>query len=72
MPDNDRFIEAPEILETLGFSDDTLYRLIATGKFPKPLRLGIRKRVWLRATFEQHIQDADPNRDETSEAKQEA
>ncbi|MDV6033985.1 MAG: AlpA family phage regulatory protein, partial [Phycisphaera sp. RhM] len=50
-----RFVEADEIARELNISHNTLAAMIADGRFPAPLRLGLRKRVWLRKTFDCHI-----------------
>ncbi len=47
-----RFVTADEICEELGISDRTLHNWIKANRFPAPLRLSLRKRVWMRSTVE--------------------
>lgn len=53
-----RFMTSSELSNELGISEATLTKWVNAGKFPAPLRLGIRHRVWLRVAFEQHIEQA--------------
>ena len=41
-----------DVLATLGISKSTLYRLIDTGHFPKPFKLGLRLNAWRVETIE--------------------
>lgn len=50
-----RFVLASELCAEIGICQRTLERWINDGKFPAPLRLGLRKRVWLRTEYESHI-----------------
>ncbi len=47
-----RFVTADEIITELQICDRTLGNWIKAGKFPAPLRLSLRKRVWMRSTVE--------------------
>jgi predicted DNA-binding transcriptional regulator AlpA len=49
-----RFITASEIAEELGVCERTILNWSEAGIFPKPLRLSLRKRVWLRVEVEDH------------------
>ncbi len=53
-----RFVSAPEICSELGVCRRTLARMIDDGRFPRPLRLGLRRFVWLRTEYEQHVEQA--------------
>lgn len=50
-----RFVTSSYLCKELGICQRTLERWINAGKFPAPLRLGLRKRVWLRTEYETHI-----------------
>ena len=41
-----RLIKMQEVLRICGMSRSTLYRLVAKGQFPAPLRLGPRAARW--------------------------
>lgn len=43
----DRILKLPEVLEVTGLSKSTLYRLIKSGDFPKPVRLTSQRVGWL-------------------------
>ena len=45
-------IRKKRLLELLPISSSTLYRLIATGKFPKQRRIGERVSIWSLAEVE--------------------
>jgi predicted DNA-binding transcriptional regulator AlpA len=51
-----RFITAKEIADELGVCERTILNWSERGIFPKPLRLSLRKRVWLRVEVEEHYQ----------------
>lgn len=48
----DRFIRRPEVLAVTGVSENTLLRAVRDGRFPAPLKLGPRLRVWDSAAVE--------------------
>ena len=39
-------MKLPEVLELTKISRTTLYRLMETGEFPRPIKLGQRARAW--------------------------
>lgn len=41
-----RFLRRKQVLERYGFKDNTLYRLMGSGDFPRPVRLGGRIPAW--------------------------
>lgn len=43
-----RFVDAVELCGELGICKRTLGRMVESGRFPQPLRVGLRKRLWLR------------------------
>ncbi len=53
-----RFVTPSQLSLELGITEATLSKWVEAGKFPAPLRLGIRHRVWLRVVYEKHIAEA--------------
>ena len=41
-----QILRRPEVERVTGLSKPTLYRYIATGTFPKPVKLGVRSVGW--------------------------
>lgn len=54
--DKPKFIDAAELCKELGICDRTLLNWINKGIFPKPLRLNIRRRIWLRVNIDQFFE----------------
>lgn len=48
------FVTPSQLSCELGITEATLYRWVRDGKFPAPLRLGLRHYVWLRCVIENH------------------
>lgn len=46
LPQRDRLLDLPETEKVAGLKKSTLYRLMAEGKFPKPVRLSSRCVRW--------------------------
>ena len=44
--DTDRLIPRPEVLQKLGISNSTLWRMIRDGDFPKPVQISARRVGW--------------------------
>ena len=44
--ETERFLRAPQVIQIRGDSRTTLYRDIAAGLFPRPVRLGARNSGW--------------------------
>lgn len=42
----DKLIRIPEVMEATGWSRSHIYALVAQGRFPKPLKLGLRAVAW--------------------------
>lgn len=53
-----RFVDAKEICEDFGITQQTLAAWIKAGAFPQPMRLGLRKRVWVRLDLEAFYKEA--------------
>ena len=51
-----RFVRLPEVLQLTGVSRSTIYRWIATGKFPKQVSLGANTVAWLDREIDDWIQ----------------
>lgn len=45
----ERILRKPELLNMIGLSDPTIYRMEKAGKFPKRLRLGGNRCGWLQS-----------------------
>ena len=41
-----RILRRPEVLDRVGFSQSTLYRLMELGAFPRPVRISTRATGW--------------------------
>jgi len=48
-------IRLPEVLQTVGLSRASIYRLMKLGQFPQQVRLGMKAVGWLRVEVEQWI-----------------
>lgn len=44
-----KFLRLPRIIADYGLSRSSLYELMETGEFPKPIKLGKRSVAWLAA-----------------------
>lgn len=49
------FLGTKEVCSVLRMARATLYRLISSGLFPKPVKLGFRRNGWLRSDIETFI-----------------
>jgi prophage regulatory protein len=49
------FLGTKEVCAVLRMAKSSLYRLISTGLFPKPVKLGFRRNGWLRSDVETFI-----------------
>ncbi len=52
------FAKLPQVLEVIPVSKSTWFRGIATGKYPKPVKLGTRASAW-RLVESYHAQQID-------------
>lgn len=46
-----------DVCRTFGISESTLAKWIKQGCFPVPFRVGLRKRVWLKRTVTNHLEN---------------
>ena len=47
----------PQVTKAIGLARSTIYKRVAAGTFPKPIRLGPRAVGWLVSEIEQWIAD---------------
>ena len=59
-----RIIRKPELLNILGLSDPTVYRMEKAGRFPKRLRLGGNSCGWLQSEVDGWISERAAARSE--------
>ncbi|HHQ4823036.1 TPA: AlpA family transcriptional regulator [Pseudomonas aeruginosa] len=57
MPNEHRILRRAEVEAKTGFKRAHIYNLIKEGKFPKPLRLGVRAIGWDSVEIDQWITD---------------
>ena len=55
-----------DLEERLKLSRSSIYAMMATGKFPKPIRLGRRAVGWLSGDIEKWLQDLQGDRNDNS------
>lgn len=53
----DRLVRLPEVEGMTGCKKSTIYKMIAEGRFPKPVRLGTRTVAWPETAVLQWVQD---------------
>ena len=58
-----RLIRRPEVEARSGYSTSTLYEEIATGKFPRPVKIGSRAVAWVESEIDEWIQQRIAERD---------
>ena len=47
------FVRLPTVIQATGLGRSTIYRLVASGAFPRPVQLGPRAIVWRGSDLEQ-------------------
>lgn len=47
-----RILRLPEVRQSVGLARSTVYRLMETGEFPRPIPLGGRSVGWLQSDIE--------------------
>lgn len=57
MSNVDRIVRQKEVCHLTGLSKTSLYREVAEGRFPPPLRLGPRMVGWRLSTVQQWVQE---------------
>ncbi len=53
MQQHSRFLRRPEVEALIGLRRSTIYRLVADGDFPAPVRIGPRAIAWLESDIRQ-------------------
>jgi prophage regulatory protein len=59
----DRILRLPEVLEAVGLSTATIYRLMADGLFPRPIQLTKRTVGWRASAVQAWIESREPVQD---------
>lgn len=59
---NRRLIRLPEVIEQVGLSERTLYRYVAAGTFPKPVKVGALS-MWVSVEVETWVEEHIAQRD---------
>jgi prophage regulatory protein len=49
MEPNDVVIRLPQVMELLGLSRSSIYAMVAAGRLPAPIAIGLRARGWLKS-----------------------
>jgi prophage regulatory protein len=62
LPADDTMLRANEVERLTGISKSTIKRMVSDGRFPKPLRLGIRAKGWPTRDVRQFIETLDQQR----------
>ena len=55
-----------EVIQITGLSRSTIYKLISSGKFPKPLKLSVRSSGWLMSDIDDWIQSRVEAREQST------
>lgn len=50
--DSKRNLNIAEVVDLVGVSRATIYRMIDSGEFPRPVRITTRRVVWVRAEID--------------------
>lgn len=58
-----RLLKRPEVLQRVPISSSTLYEMVASGEFPKPIKIGKQAVAWRESDVEQWIQSRIDQRD---------
>ena len=53
---NQRLIRLPEVLKRTGFGKAWIYRLISEGRFPAPVKIGVRAVAFVESEVDEWIQ----------------
>lgn len=51
-----RLIRLPEVLERTGYGKARIYRLISEGRFPAPVKIGVRAVAFVESEVDEWIQ----------------
>lgn len=59
-----KYLTAKEVSKIVGFHRMTIVRMIKTGRFPKPIKIGVRRIAWLEEDLRKWMDDRIGERDE--------
>jgi prophage regulatory protein len=51
-----KILRLPDVIDRVGFSRSTIYDFVSKGRFPAPVRIGIRAVGWLESEIEAWVQ----------------
>ena len=54
---HDRFMRFPEVYERVGLSRSQIHLMVAEGKFPAPVKIGLRASGWLESSIDKWMAD---------------
>ena len=60
-----QLLRLPQVRERVGFSRSEIYRLMALGRFPRPIPLGERARAWDADEIEEFVRSRIAARPDT-------
>lgn len=53
--DGDRLIQVREVIRLTSLSRTSIYRMVADGRFPRPLKIGASRKAWSLSAVRQWI-----------------
>ncbi len=62
-----KLIRLKQVMECTGLARSTVYKFIAEGDFPKPVKLGVRVAAWVESEIRQWILDRIEHRERVNE-----
>lgn len=57
MSNQNELIKLSRVIEMVHYTKPSIYRLMADGLFPKPIKMGPRAVAWLRSDIESFIEE---------------
>lgn len=61
-----KLIKLKAVMECTGLARSTVYKFIAEGRFPKPVKLGVRMVAWVESEIQQWILDKIEHREQVA------
>lgn len=58
-----KLIRLKQVMECTGLARSTVYKFIAEGDFPKPVKLGVRVAAWVEAEIQEWVKEKIANRE---------
>ncbi|GAA0655792.1 AlpA family transcriptional regulator [Rheinheimera tangshanensis] len=62
-----KLIKLKAVMDCTGLARSTVYKFIAEGRFPKPVKLGVRMVAWVESEIQQWILDKIEHREQVVE-----